>query len=102
MMKCRHQSSTKPYGVIQVAEAWTYMRRSPTDHVFTQVMQGEMRVSDLSRGERTEALIVAAQARAGAGRMWISPILRGGPAKVSLADAVELDQPGGGAGGLFA
>ena len=86
----------KPYGVIQIAEAWTYNRRSAEDHTFKQVMFGEMRVSDLNQGDRTEALTVRMESRDGAGRLWISPILRGGGAKVSLGEAGLVEEPVGG------
>lgn len=95
-------AAMKPYGVIQIAEAWTYVRRSTTDHTFKQVVLGELRVSDLSQGERTEALTVRVESKEGAGRLWISPILRGGGAKVSLGEAGLVEEPvGGRLGSIF-
>jgi hypothetical protein len=91
-----HVATLKSYGVIHIAEAWTYIRRSPTDHTFKQVMQGEMRVSELAQGEKTEALMVRMESRDGATKIWFNPILRGGAAKVSLADPIALNEPLGG------
>ena len=89
-------SARQAYGVLHIAETWAYLRRSPADHTFTQVALGEMRVSDLQPGDKTEALMVRMESRSGASRIWFSPILRGGPAKVSLGDAILLEEPPGG------
>jgi hypothetical protein len=35
------------YGVIMIAEAWTYMPKREKDHTAVQIMHGEMRVTDL-------------------------------------------------------
>ena len=95
-------TARQPFGVIHVAETWAYLRRSPNDHTFTQVALGEMRVSELAQGEKTEALMVRMESRGGTARIWFSPILRGGASKVSLADPIVLDeQPGGRFGSFF-
>lgn len=89
------------YGVIHIAEAWTYFPKKPRDHTFTQVAQGEIAVSQLKPEDRSEALTVHMESRDGASRLWISPILRNGPA-VALADPIDWrDPPKGRFGGLF-
>ena len=46
------------YGVIQIAEVWTYLPPRPNDHTFRQVLEGEIKVSELKPEDRTEALLV--------------------------------------------
>ncbi len=89
------------YGVIHVVEAWTYFPRKPNDHVMKQVMQGEIAVSELNQGERTEALMVRFEAKDGSQHLWLSPILRT-KTGVALADPMEMPEPPGGRfGSLF-
>lgn len=88
-------TARQPFGVIHVAETWAYLRRSPNDHTFTQVALGEIRVSELAQGEKTEALMVRMESSGGTAKIWFSPILRGGAAKVSLADPIVLDPAAG-------
>ena len=95
-------TARQSFDVIHIVETWAYLRRSPNDHTFTQVALGEMRVSDLAQGEKSEALMVQMESNSGAAKIWFSPILRGGATKVSLADPIVLDErPGGRFGSFF-
>lgn len=89
------------YGLVHILEAWMYFPRQPGDHTFQQVLQGEIRVSELRPEDRKEAVIVHCQSREGANTMWMSRIIRLGQ-DVALADAIEWrDPPGGRFGRLF-
>jgi hypothetical protein len=90
------------FGVLHVVEAWTYFPRRPNDHTMKQVMHGEIAVSELNPGDRTEALMVRCEGRDGYSMMWLSPIIRT-PTGVALADPMEMpDPPQGRFSGLFA
>jgi hypothetical protein len=92
-----HLRSENSYGIIHIAEAWTYLRRSPDDARFDELNRGEVRVAELEKGERTEALVVRMESREGATRIWYNPILRGdGTVKLALADPIVLNEPTGG------
>lgn len=89
------------YGVIQIAEAWSYLPRRPNDHTYRQVLEGEMKVSELKPEDKTEALVVRYESSGGNQCMWVNPILREG-AGVSLAEAIEIQGPAlGRFGSLF-
>ncbi|HOO21216.1 MAG TPA: hypothetical protein PLJ99_08640 [Kiritimatiellia bacterium] len=58
-------------------------------------------MSDLKRGDKTDALVVRYESRDGAQRLWINQILRT-INSVALADAVEMgDEVSGRFGRLF-
>ena len=77
------------YGVIQIAEVWTYLPPRPDDHTFRQVLEGEIKVSELKPEDRTEALLVRYQSSDGTQCVWVNPIQRM-PSGVSLGDAIEI------------
>ena len=67
-----------------------------------QILDGEMAVSDLKRGDKAEALIVRYECQNGTQRMWINPILRTKAGGVALADALEMgDEVSGWFASLF-
>ena len=76
------------YGVIQIAEAWAYLPPKPNDHTFRQVLEGEMKVSELKEEDKTEALMIRYQSLEDQ-CIWINPILRKGTG-VSLGETVEI------------
>jgi hypothetical protein len=89
------------YGVVHICQAWAYVPKHPNDHTYRQILDGEIAVSELKRGDKTEALVVRYECRDGAQRMWISPVVRTKDG-VALADALELgEQPEGRFGSLF-
>ena len=53
------------YGVIHVGEAWTYFQKERKDHTAFQLLDGELRVSDLKDGDKTEALYLRMESRDG-------------------------------------
>ena len=53
------------YGAIHVGEAWTYFQKDKKDHTAFQLLDGEMRVSDLKDGDRTECLYLRMESRDG-------------------------------------
>lgn len=83
------------YGFAHISETWSYFPRQPNDHTFKQVYMGEMAVSDLKPGEKSEGLMVRAESRDGYCHVWLSPIVRS-PGGVALADPMEFDEPPGG------
>ena len=89
------------YGVIQIAEVWTYLPPRPDDHTFRQVLEGEIKVSELKPEDRTEALLVRYQSSDGTQCVWVNVIQRK-PSGVSLAEPIELhDKADGRFGSLF-
>ncbi len=93
--------SNNTYGVIHILEAWIFIPKHPNDHTMKQILDGEIAVSDLKSGDKTEALVVRYECRDGAQRMWISPILRLKDG-VALADAAEMGETAEGRfGSLF-
>ena len=77
------------FGVITVAEAWTYFPRNPKDHVAVQLMHNEMGVGDLMDGHKTEALMIRMESRDGDSLTWIDPIIRDGD-NVALGNGMVL------------
>ena len=89
------------YGVIQIAEAWSYLPRRPDDHTYRQVLEGEIKVSELKPEDKTEALVVRYESSDGNQCIWINPILREASG-VSLAETIEIEGPAlGRFGSLF-
>ena len=89
------------YGLVHICEAWTYFPKLPRDHTMTQILHGEIAVSELRPEDRTEALTVRMESRDGASRLWMSPIVRT-TRGVALSDAVEWPEPPDGRfAGLF-
>ena len=80
------------YGVVHVVEAWVNVPRKPDDHTMKHILAGEMAVSDLKKGDKTEALVVRCECRDGSQRMWISPVVRLKTGGVALADALEMGE----------
>lgn len=66
------------YGVIMIAEAWTYLPERAGDHTAVQIMCGEMNVADLKDEDRAEALMVRLESRDGGHLTWIATITRTG------------------------
>lgn len=92
--------ATNAYGVIQIGEVWAYIPPRPGDHTYRQVLEGEMKVSELKEGDKTEALFVRYQSLEDQ-CFWVSPILRKGTG-VSLGEAIEFrNKADGRFGSLF-
>ncbi len=66
------------YGVISVAEAWTYVPRYKGDHTVVQILHNEMGVADLNDDDRTEALLVMMESKDGDHIIWMDKIIRDG------------------------
>jgi len=64
------------YGVLHICESWIRWADGPKDHILTQVIGGEIRVSELKPEHRKEALTVVAQSRDGYAVNWIDEIER--------------------------
>ena len=64
------------YGVVHVCESWVKLADGPNDHILTQIIAGEMKVSDLKPEHRMEALSVSAQSRDGFSINWIDEMIR--------------------------
>jgi len=72
------------YGVIHIAEAWTYVPAGRNDHTVKQIMDGEIKVSELNEKDRKEALLVSVESREGGCELWFAQIVRDGKGNVTL------------------
>lgn len=77
------------YGIIDVGEAWTYFPKGERDHTVAQLLDGEMRVSDLRDGDKTEALYLRMESRDGDCVVHLDQIVRDGD-KVELGKHLSL------------
>ena len=77
------------YGVIQIGEVWAYLPPRPDDHTYRQVLEGEMKVSELKPEDKTEALMIRYQSLDGDQCVWVNPILREASG-VSLGETIEI------------
>ena len=68
----------KLYAAIHISEAWAYFGKSGKDHTLHQLRDGEMNVSDLHDGDKTEALMLRMESRDGACITWLAEIVREG------------------------
>ena len=73
-----HISEHHAFGVIHIVEAWMHLARTPDDHILKQVMDGEIKVSELKPEHRQEALMVSAQSHDGWAASWTDEIIRAG------------------------
>ena len=64
------------YGVVFVGEAWAYFPKEK-DHTAFQLMDGEMKVSDLRDEDKKEALIVRMENEDGDSLIFLDLIIRG-------------------------
>ncbi len=80
------------FGVVHVVEAWVYVPKKPNDHTMKQILDGEMGVSDLKKGDKIEALVVRYECRDGSQRMWISPIVRPKTGGVAFGDPLGMGE----------
>lgn len=73
------------YAVIHIGEAWAYIPRQPGDHTVFQLLDGEMKVSELNPGDKTEVLYLRMESRDGDCVVYLNPIIRDG-STVELGD----------------
>ena len=78
------------YGVIHVGEAWTYFPKGKADHTAFQLLDGEMRVSDLSAADKTECLYLRVESRDGDCVVYLNRIVRDGDT-VGLGEQSTLE-----------
>lgn len=79
------------YGFVHIAESWGYFRQRPGDHTLKQIMEGEIKVSELRPEDRDEVLVVMMETKDKAHFMWMTPILRDDD-KVSLGDTMAFTE----------
>ena len=90
------------YGIVHVAEGWSYFSPDPQDHTKKQLIHGEMRVSDLRDKDKTEVLLVIMQSRDDDYCCWLDPIIRNSKTgKVLLGQGVEVAESEGRFTNLF-
>lgn len=63
------------YGVIFIGEIWMYVIKEK-DHTAFQLLDGEMKVSDLRDGDKREALMVRMESRDGDSLIYLDEIIR--------------------------
>jgi len=80
------------FGVIHIAESWTYFPKGASDHTLKQILLEEIGVSNLRPEDRSEMLVVMAEARDGYRKMWMTPIQRD-DGKLALGSTIDFDEP---------
>ena len=88
------------FGLVHVVEAWMRIAEKPGDHILRQVMEGEIRVSELRPEHRQEALMVSAQSRDGWAMSWVDRMLRE-KGRLSLGGCTEFGDFRGRFGKVF-
>ena len=68
-----------------------HLAPKPGDHTLKQIMDGEIKVSELRPEHRKEALMVSAQSRDVWATSWVDEILRDGAGKLSLGACRVFD-----------
>lgn len=63
------------YGVVLIGETWIYYVKEK-DHTAFQLLEGEMKVSDLNKEDKKEALMVRMECRDGDCFTYLSEIIR--------------------------
>lgn len=63
------------YGVILISETWAYFAKEK-DHTAFQLLDGEMKVSDLNDEDKREALMVRMENRDGGSLVYLNEIIR--------------------------
>ncbi|OGV59076.1 MAG: hypothetical protein A2283_03810 [Lentisphaerae bacterium RIFOXYA12_FULL_48_11] len=66
------------YAVICIAEAWTYFKKGKKDHTAAQILDGEIKVSELRDEDKTEVLYLRMESRDGACVVFLDEIVRDG------------------------
>jgi len=66
------------YAVIHIGEAWTYFRKSEKDHTAFQLLDGEIKVSELKDEDKSEALYLRMESADGNCIVYIDKIIRDG------------------------
>ncbi|MFZ4394605.1 MAG: hypothetical protein ACOYOU_03145 [Kiritimatiellia bacterium] len=97
----KHISEHHTYGVVHVVEAWMHMAKKPGEHTLNQLMDGEIKVSELLPEHRQEALMVSAQSHGGWAISWVDEILRGGDGRLFLGASMAFDDFRGRFGKVF-
>ena len=98
----RHIAEHYTYGIVHVVEAWMRLAARPKDPVMRQIMDGEIKVSELREEDRKECLLVSAQTRDGHRTTWVNEILRDkGGGKPTLAPSLAFTDSEGRFGSLF-
>ena len=77
------------YAVIHIGECWTYFPKNQKDHTFSQLIDGEMKVSELRDEDKTEALCLRMESRDGDCLVLLDQILRKGD-DVVLGEAKRI------------
>lgn len=78
------------------------MPKSVNDYALKHILAGNIAVSELKQGDKTEALIVRYECKDGTQRMWISPIVHPKTGGIALGDALEMgDEVRGRFGSFF-
>lgn len=71
------------YGAIFIGEAWVYLRKGADDHTAFQLLDGEMKVSDLNDDDKKECLYMRVESKDEC-FVWLNRIARSG-CEVGLA-----------------
>jgi hypothetical protein len=79
----------KLYAVIYIGESWMYSARGKTDHTASQIIDGEIRVSELNKDDRKEVLLLKMESSEGLSMIHMNEILRNGTVELSPSRLIE-------------
>jgi len=98
----KHITEYYIFGVVHICECWMRLAKEKNDQTLRQIMDGEVKVSELREEERTEGLSVIAQSRAGYSMAWLDEIVRDKKTgRISLKPALAIQDVEGRFGKLF-
>jgi hypothetical protein len=78
------------YAVIHIGEAWSYFMKGEKDHTAFQLMDGEMKISDLREEDKIENLYLRMESRDGDCIVHLDEIARGN-GQVGLTERKTID-----------
>jgi len=78
------------YGLIHIAETWSYTSKGSNDHTLKQLEWGEMRVSELRDDDKSEALVLSSLSRDGDNFAWVNRVVRTASGETSLNETRKL------------
>jgi hypothetical protein len=64
------------YGIVFIGESWLYFVKEKKDHTAFQILDGEMKVSDLNDKDKKEALMIRMENRDGDSLTYLNEIKR--------------------------
>ena len=79
----------KLYAVIYIGESWMYSARGRTDHTVSQIIDGEIKVSELNKDDRKEVLLLKMESNDGQSLIHMNEIVRNGTVELASDRLIE-------------